>query len=130
MKQKEQVRTRNLTVRVSLKEYAILQEKFKATTHRVFSDYIRAMLHQAPITVWRRSKSLDEFLPVAIAMKNELQDIGRTFSQAVKRLNTLTPAGDQKEAVESLSQQVLHLLQNIEEIKNTLIKMHEKWSQE
>jgi hypothetical protein len=130
MKQKEQIRTRNLTVRVSIKEYAALQEKFQSTTHRFFSDYIRAMIHQAPITVWNRSKSLDEFLPVAIAIKNELQTMGKSINHALKKLNTLPLDGDGKETLANLAEQEGILRQKIGEIKNTLIKMHEKWSQE
>src|SRR5580692_1575718 len=99
MKRKK-LKTRNLVIRVSPEEYAGLQEKFKGTTHRVFSDYIRDLLHQKPVTVWQRNKSLDEFLITALALKNELLSIGKNFNQAVKKLNSLTQLNEQQQAID------------------------------
>ena len=123
------VKTRNLIIRVSPEEYARLQEKFKATTHRVFSDYIRDLLHQKPVTVWQRNKSLDEFLVTALALKNELLSIGKNFNQAVKKLNSLSPSHELEETINYIASEEFSVRQKIDEIKKILIKMHELWSQ-
>jgi hypothetical protein len=127
MKRKE-VRSRNFTIRLTPEEYAGLQEKFKTTTHRVFSDYVRDLIHHRPVTTRYRSQSLDDFIPVALALKNELQTIGRNFNQAVKKLNQLPQAGDQKESIEYFAAEEFAVHQKIEEIKNSLTKIYELWS--
>jgi hypothetical protein len=128
MKRKK-LKTRNLVIRVSPEEYAGLQEKFKGTTHRVFSDYIRDLLHQKPVTVWQRNKSLDEFLITALALKNELLSIGKNFNQAVKKLNSLSPSPELEEIINYFADEEFSVRQKIDEIKKFLIKMYELWSQ-
>lgn len=125
MKQ-EELRTKNLTIRVSPEEYAGLQEEFRATTHRVFSDYIRDLIHQKPTTTWYRNKSLDEFLPTALALKNELQAIGRNVNQAVKKLNSQPPPAELKDIVDYFAAEEFSLRQKTEEIKNLLVKIYEQ----
>jgi mobilization protein NikA len=126
-RKKEQARSKNMTVRLSPDEYEKLQEKFKTTTHRVFTEYLRDMLLQEPITIYARSKSLDEFLPVAIGLKNELNAIGKNFNQAVKRLQTLQDEEDLRGSLEYYQATQFSVQQKIEDIKSTLIKIHQSW---
>jgi hypothetical protein len=128
MKRKE-LRSRKLTTRLTPEEYAGLQERFHTTTHRVFSDYIRDLILQRPITTRYRNQSLDEFIPVALALKNELQAIGRNFNQAVRRINNLPQAGDLKDSLEYFAAEQFAVQQKTEEIKNCLIKIYDLWSQ-
>ena len=128
MKRKE-LRSRKLTTRVTPEEYAGLQEKFRMTTHRVFSDYIRDLIHQRPVTTRYRNQTLDEFIPIALALKNELQAIGRNFNQAVRRLNNFPPGADLKDSLEYFAAEEFAVQQKTEEIKNCLIKIYELWSQ-
>src|ERR1700734_2519786 len=128
MKKKE-LRSRNFTIRLTPEEYAGLQERFHGTTHRVFSDYIRDLIHQRPVTTRYRNQSLDEFIPVALALKNELQAIGRNFNQALKRINSLPHAGDLKDNLEYFAAEEFAVQQKVEEIKNCLIKIYELWLQ-
>jgi len=125
MKQKE-LRSKNLTIRVSPEEYAGLQEKFRTTTHRVFSDYIRDLLHQNPVTTRYRNKSLDDFLPTALALKNELQAIGKNINQAVKKLNSQPLAEELKDIVDYFAAEEFSLRQKTEEIKSFLVKLYEQ----
>jgi hypothetical protein len=129
MKRKE-LRSRNFTIRVTPGEYAGLQEKFHTTTHRIFSDYIRDLILQRPVTTRYRNQSLDEFIPVALALKNELQTIGRNFNQAIRRLNNLPQAAELKDSLEYFAAEQFALQQKTEEIKNCLIKIYDLWSQQ
>lgn len=128
MMKRKNLKTRNLVIRVSPEEYAGLQEKCKATTHRVFSDYIRDLLHRKPVTVFYRNQSLDEFLIIAIVLKNELQAIGKNFNQAVKKLNSLPQLNGHQQAIDFFAAEEFSVRQKIEEIEAVLIKMHELWS--
>lgn len=128
MKQKE-LRSRNFTIRMSPEEYVVLQDKFRATTHRVFTNYLRDLIHQQPITSKYRNQSLDEFIPVALAMKNELETIGQHFTEAVKQLQNLASADDLRDSIEYFAAEEFSLRQKTEEIKNCLAKIYELWSQ-
>ncbi len=128
MKRKE-LRSRRIIVRITPEEFAGLQEKFRTSTHRVFSGYIRDLIHQRPVTTRYRNQSLDEFIPVALTLKNELQTIGRNFNQAVRRINNLPQAGDLKDSLEYFAAEQFAVQQKTEEIKNCLIKIYDLWSQ-
>ena len=74
-------------LRVSQGEYDRLHARFKNTTCRKLSEFIRDILLKRPVAVYYRNKSADEFLPVAIQLKNELNSIGVNINQVVKRIN-------------------------------------------
>ena len=128
MKRKEP-RSKHLVVRLAPEEFAALQEKFNGTAYRVFSDYIRDLVRQKPVSVKTYNQSLDDFLPVALALKNELEAIGRNINQAVKKLNSLPQHGDLKEILDYFAAEELALRQKTAEIKNCLVKIYELWSQ-
>ncbi len=128
MKRKE-LRSRNFTIRLTPEEYADLQQKFHTSTHRVFSGYLRDLLHQRPVTIRHRNQSLDEFIPVALALKNELQAIGRNFNQAIRRFGNQPQKEDLKQSLEYFAAEEFAVQQKIEEIKNCLVKIYEVWSQ-
>ncbi|HEY4062017.1 MAG TPA: hypothetical protein VGM30_08960 [Puia sp.] len=71
-------------LRVSQEEYDLLQDWFKATTCRKVSELVRNTLFHRPIRVFYRNKSADEFLTVAIGIKNELNHIENNWNQLVK----------------------------------------------
>lgn len=129
MKRKEEPRSRRLDISLTDTEYAMLQRQFSGTTCQTFSEYIRALLQQKPVIQKFRNESLDEFLVVAIGIKNELESIRRNFSDAIKKLAGSTPAAAANEALDFLMAEEFDLREKIETIKETLIKMYEKWSQ-
>ncbi|MDP4244554.1 MAG: plasmid mobilization relaxosome protein MobC [Bacteroidota bacterium] len=122
-------RSRNMTIRVSPEEYASLQEKYKKTTCRSMSEWCRDLIFQNPVTVYYRNESLDEFLTLAIAIKNELQAAGRNLNQAVKKLHSVGQTTDIKPSIEWLEAETFSLNQKAEEIRRSLIQIQTKWSQ-
>jgi mobilization protein MobC len=118
-----------MTIRVSLEEYANLREKFEKTTCRTMTEWCRNLIFQNPVTVYYRNESLDQFLPIAIGIKNELQAAGRNLNQAVKKLHIIGQNGDLKSSVEWLEAETFSLNQKAEEIRRSLIQIQEKWSQ-
>src|SRR5450631_4159220 len=122
---KHSVRSKNMQIRLLPEEYEKLQTKFSTSIHHAFSQYVRDMLLQEPITVYSRNKSLDEFLSVAIALKNELNAIGKDFNQAVKRLEILQDSDDLSDSLQYYQAAQFSVQQKIEDIKSTLIKFHQ-----
>jgi len=129
MKEKADVRTRKVSVRLTSGEYASLYEKFKTTTHRNLVAYLRDLIHRKPVTVKYRNQSIDDFLPVAIGIKNELRTIDSHFTRIIDQLNSLAPAGRLKDILEYFAAEQVSLLEKMEDIRHTLIKIHEQWSQ-
>jgi hypothetical protein len=81
-------RVKWLHLRISQREYDVLQDLFKQSICRKLSVLVRDLLFRRPIGVFYRNKSADDFLSVAIKLKNELNGIGNNLNQAVKGLHS------------------------------------------
>jgi hypothetical protein len=127
--QEKQKHNRKFTVRFTDKEFEQIQNKFKNTTCRKLSEYLRIMIMSKPLKVTYRNQSADEFLAVMIALKNELNAIGNNFNQSVKHLYSLNGIDDIKTWLllnESTKQVFMH---KVDEIKLRMQQLYELWSQ-
>ena len=123
MKSKKKAnRSRQVTIRFSQEEYDLLLSKSKETTCRQLSEYLRDILNKGPVTVRHRNQSADDFLPVAIQLKNELDSIGKNFNQVTRLLRQSEPKMISKSQLEDMEAGQFSLLQKIDEIK---IKMQQ-----
>lgn len=129
MEQEKTNRTRIIGLRLTPKEYGQVEKKWKATTCRKLSDYVRRKLFDKAIITTYRNKSLDDFMTEAIRLRNELNNVGNNFNQAVKKLHTLQEAAEFRNWILSYEAQNKELLDKIEAIKNHIQKMGEKWLQ-
>ncbi len=89
MNQENLKRSRIIGLRLTTKEYQEVEKKWKASTCRKLSDYIRRIIFEKPIVTTHRNQSLDDLMTEAIRLKNELNNVGNNFNQAVKKLHTL-----------------------------------------
>ena len=130
MKESEKV-TSNLrvTVRFKPEEYKQVQKKFKSSTCRKLSEYIRKATLAKPMVFTYRNQSADEFLAEMVKLKNELSAIGNNFNQAVKRLHALDNVSEMKAWVLLNETSKQSLFKKIEEIKSRIIQLHEQWLQ-
>jgi hypothetical protein len=122
-------RTRIVGLRFTPEEYQKIERKWKGSTCRKLSDYIRMHLFNKPITVKYRSQSLDEFMAEVIKLKSELNFIGNNFNQSVKKLHTLRQIPEFKSWVLNSQFERKMLLEKVEEIKIHFQKITEKWLQ-
>jgi hypothetical protein len=122
--------TRRVTIRLKPEEYSKIHSKFKSTTKRKLSEYIRAVLLEKPLTVFTRSKSLDDFISEMILLRSELNSIGNNFNQSVKRLHTLDKIPDIKTwaILNEKSKEIL--IKKVDEIKEKINQFSYKWLQE
>jgi len=67
--------TKRLSFCIWPKEYNCLIERWKSTTCRSLSQYIRDTLNREPVYIKYRNQSADDFLEVAIGIKNDLEVI-------------------------------------------------------
>src|SRR6185437_11896464 len=101
-RRKKAPKTKRLVVLISPHEHARLRQEHSKTTYRVFSDYVRSLLSRNTRILRCRNTSLDEFLPVAIGIKNELAAIAKNYSAAIKALQAPSLGQDARQALDFL----------------------------
>jgi len=129
MKEKKQVRSKWLTVRLSEAEENKLTNFFKRTTSNSISEYAREVLLRQPVIVLYRNQSADEFLSEMILLKKELNAIGNNFNQAVHKLHTLDHISEIRYWVLQHENLIAMFLKKVEEIKEQLNQIYIQWSQ-
>ncbi len=129
MEQEQTNRSRIIGLRLTPKEYEQVEKKWKASTSRKLSDYVRRSIFEKPIVTTYRNQSFDDFMAEAIKLRNELNGIGNNFNQAVKKLHTLHQIPEFRDWLISYELEKKVLLNKVDEIKNHIQKIGEKWLQ-
>ena len=120
-------RTRIIGLRLTSEEYAKIERKWKASTCRKLSDYVRRSLFDKPIVTTYRDASLDEFMLQMIQLRNELNAIGNNFNQAVKKLHILQQIPEFKSWLIRYELESKILFNKIDEVKKSIQKFAELW---
>ncbi len=129
MEAKNLNRSRIIGLRLTLKEYEQIEKKWKASTCRKLSDYVRRNLFEKVIVTTYRNQSLDDYMAEAMKLRNELNGIGNNFNQAVKKLHTLHQIAEFRSWIITYELEKKILLNKVDEIKNHIQKVAEKWLQ-
>lgn len=127
MKRENSNRTRIVGLRFTLEEYAKIEKKWKASTCRKLSDYIRRHLFEKSINTTYRNQSLDDMIHEMTQLFKQLNGIGNNFNQAVKKLHTLNQIPEFKVWILSAELDKKKLFDKIDEIKNYIQKISERW---
>lgn len=129
MEKENSNKIRRITIRLTTKEYAEIETKFKATTCRKLSDYIRKQLFGKPIVSTYRNKSLDDFIEETIILRNELNALGNNINQAVRKLHTLSHISALKEWTVGFEINQKKLFEKINDIQIHIQKIAMQWLQ-
>ncbi len=116
-------------VRLTLKEYEQIEKKWKASTCRKLSDYVRRSIFEKPIVTTYRNQSLDDLMAEAMKLRNDLNGIANNFNQAVKKLHTLHQLAEFRNWLITYELEKQTMLNKVDEIKNHIKKVAEKWLQ-
>ena len=127
MKRENSNRTRIVGLRFTPEEYAKIEKKWKASTCRKLSDYIRRHLFEKSINTTYRNQSLDDMIHEMTQLFKQLNGIGNNFNQAVKKLHTLNQIPEFKVWILSAELDKKKLFDKIDEIKNYIRQISEKW---
>ena len=122
-------RTRIIGLRLTPAEYAKIERKWKASTCRKLSDYVRHNLFEKPVTSYYRNQSTDDFMAEMVLLRNELNHIGNNFNQAVKRLHTLNQISEFRSWLIAYEVEKKPLFNKVDEIKKHVQKIAESWLQ-
>ena len=129
MAQTQTNRTRIIGLRLTPEEYSDVEKRWKASTCRKLSDFVRHIIFEKPVVTTYRNKSLDDFMSESIRLRKELNSIGNNFNQAVKKLHTLDQASEIKEWLIGYELEKKLLFNKVDEVKNHIRKMADKWLQ-
>src|ERR1700736_3910301 len=115
----------NISVRISIEEYDRLKEAYRGTACRTFAKYLRAMMLREPVVGRYRSQSIDDFMPVALGLKNSLDASVRTVGNFIKALEGRPMSADIGSLIDHLLAEMFSLRGAVEEIRSQLIKITE-----
>ena len=122
-------RTRIIGLRLTPAEYAKIERKWKASTCRKLSDYVRRNLFDKPVVTTYRNRSQDDTLTELTKLRNELNALGNNFNQAVKRLHTLQQIPEFRNWLVNWEGERKILFNKMDEVKNNVRKILEAWLQ-
>ncbi len=120
-------RSRIIGIRLTPQEYAEINSRFKATTSRKLSDYLRHVLLNGSVTIRTRNQSLDDLMAVLIQLRTEFNATGNNLNQSVKKLHLLR---DNKELLPWIIAHEVHvkaIFKGVEEIKAQINQFADVW---
>lgn len=129
MERKKSNRTRIIGLRLTPEEYAAIERKWKASTCRKLSDYVRRNLFDRPVVTTYRNRSQDDVLTELTRLRSELNAVGKNFNQAVKNLQTLRQIPEFKSWLITWELEKKILFNKMDEVKNNIKKILEVWLQ-
>ena len=122
-------RKRRIYVRLTDKEFTTLESRCKNTTCRSVSDYVRRCLFSKPITTITRDASADDAITQMSHLNRELNAIGSNLNQLVRKVNATSQAAEIKGLLMLFDSQKKTMFSKIDEVKEQLQKLSEKWLQ-
>ena len=120
---------RRIYVRLTDKEFIILESRCKDTTCRSISDYVRRCLFNKPIATLTRDASADEAILQMSHLNRELNAIGNNFNQLVRKVNASSQTAEIKGLLLFFDSQKKAMFSKINEVKEQLTKLSERWLQ-
>jgi hypothetical protein len=129
MEGKKSNRTRIIGLRLTPDEYAKIEKKWKASTCRKLSDYVRRCLFGKPVVTTYRNSSQDDLMAELTRLRHELNAVGNNFNQAVKKLHTLNQIAEFKSWLIAYEVEKKILNNKVDEVRNNIKKILEIWLQ-
>ncbi|SMD01200.1 plasmid mobilization protein [Pedobacter nyackensis] len=126
----EQKRTQWMHIRLTPAEAKRINERFRKTTNKDLSSFIRKVLMDKPVTVITRNQSFDQFIQEMILLKNELSAIGSNLNQITKKINSHATTPSVKLLMENYRLVKENVDTKIAGIKNKLNQFSDTWLQE
>ena len=129
MEGKNSNRSRIIGLRLTADEYAKIEKKWKASTCRKLSEYVRRSIFERPIVTTYRNSSIDDLMTELVRLKCELNGIGNNFNQVVKKLHTLNQIAEFKSWLIVYDVEKRVLQNKVNEIRMNIKRIVEVWLQ-
>jgi len=129
MEEQEDKRTKWYNLRLKPDEYLLLERRFKKTSFRKLSEYMRNVLLEKPVTVYYRDSAMDEILEELVVLRRELNAIGNNLNQAMHNINSAHGHADTRLWINLLSVINSKLEPSIGQIKERMNQYADIWLQ-
>ncbi|HET7117413.1 MAG TPA: plasmid mobilization relaxosome protein MobC [Hanamia sp.] len=129
MKEQHLNRNRIIGLRLTSDEFLKIEKKWKASTCRKLSDYVRRILFEKPITTTYRNSSQDDLMTELTRLRSELNAVGNNFNQSVKKLHTLHEISEFKSWLMAHEIEKKIIQNKLDEVRNSIKKLLEIWLQ-
>lgn len=129
MERENSNRSRRITLRLTPEEYAKIEQRYKNSTCRKLSDYVRKHLFNKPIITHYRNQSIDDSIEEIVLLRNELSAVGNNVNQVVKKMHTLKQIPEFREWITRYELERMILSNKINDIQNHIYKISDKWLQ-
>ncbi len=129
IKKERSYKTKFIHIRVSPEEFHKIEKRWKASTCPRRSNYLRKMLLQKPIVATYRNRSLDDFMEEMIQLRKELSGIRKGFDQVLEKHPILQETETFRRWIITYELERKVLFNKVDEIKNKIRKIAEKWLQ-
>jgi YesN/AraC family two-component response regulator len=127
MERENSNRSRRITLRLTPQEYAKIEQRYKNSTCRKLSEYVRKHLFNKPVTTHYRNQSIDDSIEEIVLLRNELSAVGNNVNQVVKKMHTLKQIPEFREWITRYELERLILSNKINDIQNHIYKISDKW---
>jgi hypothetical protein len=127
MEKKNPNRSRIIGIRLTPQEYAAINSRFKATTSRKLSDYLRHVLLNGSVTIRTRDQSLDDLMAVLIQLRTEFNAAGNNLNQSVKKLHSFRHNKELLPWIIAHEVHVRAIFKDVEEIKSRINQFADVW---
>ncbi|MBO9674841.1 MAG: plasmid mobilization relaxosome protein MobC [Sphingobacteriaceae bacterium] len=125
MENKQENRTRRITLRLTVAEYAKIEKNWRNTLTQKLSDHLRNLIFRKPIVTTCRNRSIDDLVIELGLLRQELNRIGVNFNQSVKKLHTLQETPQFMRWLTTHEIEKRTLANKMDEIKNHMQKIVE-----
>ena len=129
MRKNDPSNIRCIYVGLKLEEYAKIELQYKASTCRNKSEYIRNLIYNRPITILYRNQSLDNLIEEMVILNNEINAIKNDLPKTLEILHIHKDSPEFKKLLQDVELSIESLYKKIDEIKNQIEKITDKWLQ-
>jgi len=129
MSKKKLNRTKSVIAYLTPDEYKEVKDHFCGSVCRTLSGYARKLILKKPVTIFSRNQSLDDFMEEMITLRSELNALANNYNLVVKKMHTLEHIPEFKSWVILNEKQQQNLLLEVEQIKEKINSIADKWLQ-
>lgn len=127
MRKNDPSNIRCIYVGLKLEEYAKIELQYKASTCRNKSEYIRNLIYNRPITMLYRNQSLDDLIEEITILNKEINTIKNELSKTLEIMCMHKNSSEFHQKIQEIELKIANLHQIIDQVKNQMIKITDKW---
>lgn len=131
------MRTKNSTsrknyridVRLTGAEHSKIDNMYKISTCRTKAQYVRELIFNRPVRIFYRNQSLDDLIEEIVILNREINILKEHQSKTLEILYTYKNSSELNESIQLAALKITGLHKKMDEVKNQMEKITEKWLQ-